>query len=96
MPIDFLFETEAAVFRIGPTEAIRVWFDSDDGGKIIEPVQPAKLFLTPSLPDRPGVSVKAVKILRSDNDGHRAFFRQDRGPGAEEEWKQFVPNEVQM
>lgn len=96
VPVDFLFETEAAVFRIGPSEALRVWIDQHDGGKIIEPVQPSKIYLTPSQADRPGIAVKAVKVVKVDIDHFHSFFRQDRGPGKEEEWKRFVPNEVQM
>ncbi len=96
VPVDFLFETEAAVFRIGPSEALRVWIDKDDGGKIIEPVQPSKMFLTPSHGDRPGITVKAVKIVRVDIDHFHAYFKPDRGPGKDDDWKRFVPNDVQM
>lgn len=96
IPVDILHESSAAVYRIGQGEAFRVWADAQDGGIVIEPVQPSKIYLTPSQADRPGILVKSVKIVQDSNGCMVTFYKQDRGQGKESDWQRFHPNQMQM
>lgn len=71
-----LCTTEAASIRLGPNEGINVWFE-DDGGVVIEPVKPSRIFLTPNQPDLPGFQVARVKVVTTEQ-GYRTFYQKDR------------------
>ncbi len=61
--IDLLFQSEAAVFWIGGEEAVMVQENPQERTKIICPVSPAKLFLTPNTPGEPGIVAQKVMII---------------------------------
>jgi hypothetical protein len=80
-----LVPTDISVHYISIEESIL--FSLEDGGKckIIQPVRPAQIYLTPNLPADPGFSVDAVKILTS-NSGNEEIFYQ-RGGRRWENWE---------
>jgi len=76
--VDMLGETTSAIYRVGPVESLITYRDPDDGGIIIKPIRPAKLFLTLNLSDSPGNSVDKVKILKGADGNFQSFFHQER------------------
>ena len=89
--VDSLIETNAAIYRLSPYEGVRVKFNSE-GGMIIEPVPPSKMYLTPSQPDRPGFIVKRVKVVKSGLRQYETYFM---GEAKEAEWKLWMPHDFQ-
>lgn len=85
--VDSLIETAAAVIRLSPTEGIKVKFE--DSALVIEAVIPARIFITPSLPDRPGIIVKSVRVVRRDN----SYVTYIKDETRDAQWKPFKPNE---
>jgi hypothetical protein len=90
--VESLCLTDAAVYRLGPTEGLRVKKDPGDQGVILEPVPPSRLYLTPSQPDRPGFIVAAAKIVVLGDYQYETFYTQEGRPG---EWKKWFPNDFQ-
>jgi hypothetical protein len=88
--VDTLEVTDAAVLRLGPIEAITVRLDPRDNGMVIEPMFPAKLFITPDLPQYPGVHVKRLKILRTAERQYQVYFLHDKD--REEDWRAWHAN----
>ena len=90
LKIDSLFETTAAFVRLSTTEGINVAKDRTDGGLIIEPLVPTKLYITTCQTDRPGVSVKSIKVLKNGDGSYSSWYREE---GRETtEWKVWNPN----
>jgi hypothetical protein len=83
--------TAHAVVRVSALEGIKVKQDQTDRGLIVEPISPAKIFLTPSQPDLPGIEVKSVKIIWYEDGNMRTYFFPLTGSGTWREWK---PNEM--
>jgi len=95
--IDSLQVTEAALYRLGPLESAKIEVDPNDGGLVIEPVRPAKLYLTPNLPQSPGMTAKRIKIFRKDtgDSSQMAFETQYLQDGvSKEEWLKWEPNKT--
>lgn len=85
--IESLKKTAAAVVRIGPLEAANISFDSSDGGLVVDPCLPSKLYLSPPQPDLPGFRVTRLKVVKvGGEERYQTFFQLDK-----EEWKQFNP-----
>lgn len=85
--IFLLGETTAAVYRVGPEEAFITNIDSD-GGLIIQPMEPAGLYLTLNLAIRPGLRVKRIKLTRVGNSRDcKVQYERDRGG-----WEDYVAN----
>ena len=91
LPVEAMIETKAAVCRLGPQEGIKIRHDDTDNSLLIDPVIPGKIFVTPSLPDRPGFNVGRLKIRR-DNGNLTVFFMPEKGP---QEWREWRPNELE-
>ena len=87
--VDTLRVTDAAVYRAGPEEALTVEKDPEDGGLILAPFYPAKLFLTPDLPQYPGFHVKKAKIFVSRDGQYRVFYIQDKD--SQNTWREWCP-----
>ncbi len=85
VPIDALVPSSAAVFYVGPKEAVIVY--DEDGTKIVKPVMPAILYLTPDTTSRPGVQVARVKISQTANNGYEIFFSKEK----ESDWLPWCP-----
>lgn len=86
IPINLLKITNGGLYFIGTEESFTVNIDEDDGVVITAP-KPAKIYLTPNRPEKPGFSVTKVKI-RLDNKGtEHVFFDRDKG------WEEFLPNQ---
>ena len=92
MPIrvDTLRPTDSAVYRLGPEEALLVEKDEKDGGTIIVPMYPAKLYLTLDLPQFPGMNVKQAKVLKDAEGAYKVFYPYDKD--GETSWRQWIPN----
>ena len=88
--VDSLTETDCAVYRLGPLEAFKVWTDEQDGGTVIKALEPASIYLTPNLPDRPGVKVRQLKVLKDGEGRYRTFFYPDRDTDLD--WREWTPN----
>ncbi len=84
--IFMLGETPSAVFRLSGEEAFIANIDTD-GGLIIQPLEPAGLYLTLNLAIRPGLRVKRIKLMRSDNRTCRVFFEKER-----QGWEEYQAN----
>jgi hypothetical protein len=82
--IDSLIVTEAACIRLGPHEGVNVSKDPDDGGLVIDPINHAKLFITPSQPDLPGFRVLGIKMVKKPEGGYQTYFKQDKP-----EWREW-------
>lgn len=92
IPVEFLVETHAAVYRLGPLEGVRVKRDPSDNGIILEPVPPSRLYLTPSQPDRPGFTVAVAKVVVHGDKDYETFYKQDL---KDTQWKKWFPNDYQ-
>lgn len=90
VPVYSFFETRSAIIRVGHTEGVRIRIDPDDGGMVIDPISPARLFLTPNQSDRPGLMVKFIKVLFAEDGSFEAFFKDE---GRDAQWKPWKPNE---
>lgn len=86
IPILTLLETDYAVHLVSNEEAVTVSRDSSDNAYIITVIRPAKLYLTPNLPERPGYSVNAVKVKPINEILFDVHFDRDRG------WENWHPN----
>jgi hypothetical protein len=85
IPISLLKQTNAGLYFIGVEESFTVNVD-DDNGLIVSAVKPAKLYLTPNRPEKPGFSVTRVKIRLDNNSNEYVFYDRDKG------WEEFNPN----
>lgn len=89
--VESLVETNFACIRLGPHEAVLVKHDSSDNSLVLNPVIPAKFYLTPSLPDRPGVEVRVLKVLKREETGYEVYFQQEKDK-ASGEWHPWHPD----
>lgn len=87
LPVDQLETTDCSVVLLSNQEGITVRPDEQQQQtKLIEPVRPSKLYLTPNLPEKPGFSVDKLKITPLSERKYKVFF--DRGKG----WEPWTPN----
>ena len=89
VPFDSLIPTDCAYHRVSGQETLTVWKDEGDGGVLMQPNVPSKLFITPDLHDRPGVAVARLKVLRTEN-GYLVTYIQEGDPASQ--WKEWNPN----
>lgn len=85
VPIYTLPYTEAALCFASQEEAFLVK-PADEASLIVEAVKPAKLYLTPNRPEKPGFSVSRVKIGRLKDGKLTCHFDREKG------WEPFTPN----
>ncbi|MCB0346839.1 MAG: hypothetical protein KDD66_17105 [Bdellovibrionales bacterium] len=86
--VDLLFQTDSSVFWIGPKEAVTVSFEGDDEAKVIRPVRPAVMFLTPDTPNSPGTRAMLVKVEYPEQGLHKVYFKRE----LESDWMEWNPN----
>lgn len=86
--VDLLFQTDSAVFWVGPKEAVIVSVEGEEESKIIRPVRPASLFLTPDTPNTPGTRAAAVKVDYPEQGLHRIYFKKE----LDQDWMEWNPN----
>ena len=85
VPISKLKKTENSLFFISNEESVKV--STDQSGLVtFEATKPAKMYLTPNRPERPGFSVTKVGIKFEDSGFERVFYDRDKG------WEEFTPN----
>ena len=85
-----LSETIYAVYRIGPEEAFITNLDTD-GGLIIQPMEPAGLYLTLNLPVRPGFRVRRIKLIRTGERSCKVYYEKDRSG-----WEEYIANKQRV
>lgn len=85
VPITKLKKTENSLFFISTEESVRI--SSDQNGLVtIEAMKPAKMYLTPNRPERPGFAVTKVGLKFEESGFERVYFDRDKG------WEEFNPN----
>lgn len=89
VPVTSLRVTDCAIHRVSGLEAMTVKQDADDGGILIEPYKPSKLYITPNLHDKPGVSVTIMKILKLEDTSYQVWYIQEGDNSST--WKQWTP-----
>ena len=75
--INTLCTTSSAVFYVGPKESVLVESQENGKRKIIKPVPPAVIFLTPDNPNLPGIQAAMLIIDTVSEHEHKIFFRKD-------------------
>ncbi len=83
--VDSLIQTTFGVHFVSLEEGMLVTRESGADAIIISPVAPARLYLTPNRPERPGFSVSKVRIEKSGQD-YIVNFDRERG------WEPWTPN----
>jgi len=87
LSVDSLELTECSVVLLSVEEGITVKKDESGGNTYqIEPCRPAKLYLTPNLPERPGFSVEKIKITKIGERKYKIYFDRSKG------WEPWTPN----
>ena len=81
------------MFRVGPIESLLIRRDSADT-VILYPIFPAKLYLTPDLPQYPGTFVKMLKLTKKPDGSYQTVFLQEKD--AEGQWRDWNPNKGKL
>lgn len=84
--LEFAVPTLAAVHYLSADEGF-VLREIDQGFKEIEALAPARLYLTPNLPSRPGFSVTKIKFKILGPQQYEVHFDRSKG------WEQWKPSE---
>ena len=89
VPIVKLKPTIGGVCRFGQYEAVLVSGDLVNGGLEVLPVRNTKIYITPSLPDLPGMSVDALRFKLLPDGSIFTQFQQirDRQEGKWRDWR---------
>ena len=83
-----MLPTENAIHLLSVEEGVTMAIDPTDNSRIITPIVPANLYLTPNRPEKPGYKVDRVKIIEGENGNFIVFLdRGDRG------WESWQPNQ---
>lgn len=86
--IDKLDLTSAAVVRVGADEACTVSEDETDNQLVISALVPARIFLTPNLPQYPGMNTQHIKIVKYNDGAIRTFYSRDKI-----KWEEWIANQ---
>lgn len=89
IPMSALCESDSAYMRVSGLEALLVRVDQEDQCFVLEPVAPSKLYITPDLHDKPGVSVRALKVVPLAENRYQVFFIQEIDSSGN--WKEWSP-----
>jgi hypothetical protein len=84
VPVRLLTETLSGAHLVSNEEGVLVSFDHQDRGMVLEPMRPAKLYLTPNLPEKPGYSVDKIKLIEVSEGKYQVYY--DRTGKGWEEW----------
>lgn len=87
--VSLLQPAGAAVYLIGPGEAVIVSQGDEPKSIVFEPLRPAYLYLTPNTPTQPGYAVERIKLI-PDSAGYRTFYCPKGELGTT--WKEYVAN----
>lgn len=90
-PIDLLGQSDAAVYYIGPKEAVNCVVNEREAARVIWAIPPAIIFLTPDNPSRPGIKVFKLKIV-SRQGGYEVFYTKELGE--HDKWLRWDPTAV--
>jgi hypothetical protein len=86
--IDVATAQSAAVYWVGPKEAFVVENQKDPNVKVIRPVPPAAIFLTPNSPNQPGVITAKIMVTKRPDGTYSTQYSRDSG----DNWKPWVAN----
>jgi len=94
IPIRLLRPTDCGVQLISNEEGIRVELDPSDNGIIITTIRPCKLYITPNLPEKPGMSVERIKAIPFEDGNYKVLYAKATigGAGSEKDWEEWNPN----
>ncbi len=85
VPVLSLPYTEAAICFLSQEEAILVK-PSEESSLTMSAQKPAKIYLTPNRPEKPGFSVNKIKISKNSEGKLKCHYDRDKG------WEEFIPN----
>lgn len=85
VPVHALPYTDSAICFLSQEEAILVK-PSEDSSLTIQAQKPAKIYLTPNRPEKPGFSVNRIKISKDSESKIKCHYDRDKG------WEEFIPN----
>lgn len=63
VPVSMLEVTESGVFKLGPGESCVVRPTNRENSFVIDPIKPAKMFLSLDRPDQPGFAVRNALLM---------------------------------
>lgn len=86
--VDLLEPNEAAFYWIGYGEGVNVVYVPEERARIIRPILPAQIFITPSQPDQPGVKVNSLKVIKHGEREFEVHFSRDKS----ERWERWICN----
>jgi hypothetical protein len=75
MPLSLIEVTESAVLKVGAGESCLIRPTNKDGAIVIDPIKPAKIYLTLDRPDQPGFAVKTA-LLRKEGSVWRISYQR--------------------
>lgn len=88
--VDTFIPTDAAIYRCGPFESMRVRRGEAENSLIFEPMIPSKLYVTPNLSDRPGVAAKKIQVVIKGERQYEVTYIADSDSRGT--WKKWSPN----
>jgi len=83
--VDLMPESNCAVYYLGEGEAVTL--NVEGNAKIIAPVHPAILYLTPDSPTQPGVIAERVKVVPLGSKKYECSYQRK----ASKEWVPWNP-----
>ena len=86
--VDTLYPNDAAVYYIGPKEALNVDPQTQENVKILRAVPPSTILLTPSAGGQPGMLVFKVKIVTLGERHHETYYTRDNS----DNWRRWSAN----
>lgn len=86
--VGLLFASRAAVFWVGPEESLVIEESPKENAKILRPVPPAQLLLTPTASGQPGFKVAKAKVIDTGNGVYETLFTRDL---INDDWQMWDP-----
>ena len=90
--LDTIEQTDAAVFHIGVREAVNCVIDEREGSKVLWPIPPATIFLTPDNPQRPGIRAFKIKVTYLQNGAYEVSYTKELSDT--DKWTVWKPKQV--
>jgi hypothetical protein len=86
--VDVLIPNTAAVYYMGSKEALNVEPQQDPSVRILRPIPPAVMLLTPNSGTQPGIPAARVKIIYKSPGEYETFYSRDNS----DNWRAWVAN----
>jgi len=65
--LDLIKPTKTAVYFLSPQEAVMSHWDEEKNALVVVSVIPSVIYLTPDLPDKPGIMARKLRIKENEN-----------------------------